>query len=190
MELFFHDPTRPTAVELYERATAFRQRDYIELNHFASTANAFTFRAVVDAVGTFDDGLLSGGDREWGKRVYAAGYRQAYSERAWVAHPARRGLRELYLRTARMAGGLFGKRKSSLHDEVQPPYDEHRSLGHLARALARHLWPATSLRTIRETPRLDGSRQRLLASLIAFFVSYALLVERLRLALGRPPRRR
>ena len=40
------DRERPTATELYESVTAFRQREYVERWSFGATANLFTFRRV------------------------------------------------------------------------------------------------------------------------------------------------
>jgi glycosyltransferase involved in cell wall biosynthesis len=67
ISVFFQDPQRPTATELYESLTAFQQHKYIERDHYGATANLFTRRDVFDVVGRFSDGLTSGGDREWGQ---------------------------------------------------------------------------------------------------------------------------
>ncbi|WP_146149878.1 hypothetical protein [Chroococcidiopsis sp. CCALA 051] len=37
-------------------------------NGYVSTGNAFTWAWMFETVGMFDEGLLSLGDREWGKR--------------------------------------------------------------------------------------------------------------------------
>ncbi|MDD5217954.1 MAG: glycosyltransferase, partial [Candidatus Omnitrophica bacterium] len=87
--LVFRDPQRPTAAELYDRFFYFHQDAYVRDKHFAATANLFTSRRVFEKIGLFDDGLQSGGDREWGRRVYAAGYAQVYAEDVTVFHRAR-----------------------------------------------------------------------------------------------------
>lgn len=107
VDVSYADPGRPTAVELYESAVGWRQREYVDGWRFGATANLFTFRAVFDRVGLFDPSLKSLGDREWGKRVFEAGYTQVYADEARVCHPARRTLQELRRRTARVAGGFF-----------------------------------------------------------------------------------
>lgn len=99
------DPRRPTGVELYDVAYSLRQATYLEEQHFGVTANLFTRRSVVEKVGPFDARLLSRGDHEWGQRVWAAGFAQAYAPEAVVLHPARRTLHELVAKTRRLSGG-------------------------------------------------------------------------------------
>lgn len=105
IEVFAQDPRRPTAAELYEVAFAFNQEGYVSNGHWAATANMFTWRRVVDAVGPFDGGLKSGGDADFGRRAHAAGYRVAYAPRAVVRHPARQSVSQLVVKARRHAGG-------------------------------------------------------------------------------------
>lgn len=117
VNLFFADPQRPTAVELYEKLTAFPQERLLHKYHGGATANVFTWRHVIEGVGAFDPHLKSNGDLEWGRRVYAHGYRQIYAASVIVQHPARRSLGELYGRTRRLVGGEYDwkiKRTQSL----------------------------------------------------------------------------
>ncbi len=99
------DPDRPNASELYESIVGFRQSDYLIREHFAATANLFTYRSVFDTVGPFNPQLRSGGDVEWGQRVFAAGYRQQFAPDAVVHHRARRSVADLMQRCRRVAGG-------------------------------------------------------------------------------------
>jgi glycosyltransferase involved in cell wall biosynthesis len=101
------DPRRPTAAELYESVAAFSQREYVERWRFGATANLFTRREVFARVGPFDESLYSLGDRDWGRRVFEAGFAQRYAEVARVRHPARRSVGELLRRARRMAGGYY-----------------------------------------------------------------------------------
>jgi GT2 family glycosyltransferase len=101
------DPGRPTAAELYESVAAFRQREYVERWRFGATANLFTRRGAFARVGPFDEALHSLGDRDWGRRVFEAGFTLRYTEAARVHHPARRSLRELLRRARRMTGGYY-----------------------------------------------------------------------------------
>ena len=91
----YRDPEKPTPVEIYEAVMAFPQKRYIEVDHFGVTANVFTRRAVFDHVGKFNADLKSGGDLEWGRRVYEAGHSVIYAEDSIVDHPARRTFREI-----------------------------------------------------------------------------------------------
>jgi len=101
------DPRRPSAAELYESVVAFSQREYVERWQFGATANVFTRREVFERVGRFDESLYSLGDRDWGRRVFEAGYAQRYAEAARVRHPARRSVGALLRRARRMAGGYY-----------------------------------------------------------------------------------
>jgi hypothetical protein len=75
-----HPRSRPdnAIYELYDSMFYFDQADYVRRGRFACTANAFTLASVIRRVGPFDAGLKSGGDREWGNRVAAAGYAVAF----------------------------------------------------------------------------------------------------------------
>jgi len=106
VDLFYADPARPTAVELYESVSAFRQREYVERWRFGATANVLTPRSVLREVGGFDEDLRSLGDVEWGRRVHAAGFLQVYADDVRVGHPARHTLADFRRRAARMAGGF------------------------------------------------------------------------------------
>lgn len=107
IRLFFKDPDQPTAVELYESVTAFRQEKYVEESKFGVTANLFTFKTVVNSVGPFNATLKSSGDLEWGNRVFEAGYKQVYASDACVDHPARSSLKQLHKKTTRVIGGKY-----------------------------------------------------------------------------------
>jgi glycosyltransferase involved in cell wall biosynthesis len=84
IDVFFKDPLRPTAVELYDKIRGFEQRDFLENRHYGATANIFTFMEIVHNVGFFNENLISGGDKEWRQRVYAAGFNQVFADDAQV----------------------------------------------------------------------------------------------------------
>jgi glycosyltransferase involved in cell wall biosynthesis len=105
VSIFFRDPAHPTTIELYERMTAFPQERYVAQEKYGATANVFTFMHVIQTVGTFDPNLKSSGDREWGKRVAAAGFEISYADDVCVDHPARYSMSELLQKRARIIGG-------------------------------------------------------------------------------------
>ncbi len=111
IDLFFKDPTSPTLVELYDSVMAFQQKKFVSMLRYGATANVFTFKSVIQTVGNFNESLKSNGDREWGQRVYQAGYTQIYQEDVRVAHPARYTLADLHRRTIRIAGGHYDFKK-------------------------------------------------------------------------------
>jgi glycosyltransferase involved in cell wall biosynthesis len=109
IQFFFKDPDNPTPAELYYSLHNLRQEKYVEEGHFGATANLFTTPKIFQAVGLFTSPLQSGGDRDWGKRVYAAGYPQIYAEDVEIAHPARFDFTELSKKTRRTCEGIFIK---------------------------------------------------------------------------------
>lgn len=111
VELFFKNPQKPTVFELYDSMNFLRQKHYIENYHFGATANVFTFKDVFEEVGLFNCELKSGGDSEWGKRVFAAGYTQVYADDVVVAHPARYYWKEIRKKALRISEGLYRQKK-------------------------------------------------------------------------------
>jgi glycosyltransferase involved in cell wall biosynthesis len=179
VEVFFRDPRRPTAVELYDGLTAFPQRRLVEVSRFGATANVFTFRQVVERVGGFDDRVKSGGDLEWGQRVAAAGYQLVYAEEVRVAHPARRSFGQLYRKVARRVGGahdLKGLSKSFF------PGMDRGLIGDAIPALRRAL-------AVLRDGELTGLSDRLKVAAVTSFVCGVVAWEGLRLKLGGTSRR-
>lgn len=101
IEFFFKDPNQPTIFELCDSTMHLQQEFYLKNSNFGATANVFTFKEVLETVGLFNQDLKSGGDYDWGQRVYQAGYQQLYAENACVAHPARSSFDELYKKIIR-----------------------------------------------------------------------------------------
>lgn len=175
IDLFFQNPDKPTSVELYEKIELnFFQDEKIQKYQFGMTANIFTFKNVVDDVGNFDSNLKSGGDRQWGQRVFAAGYKQVYADDARVAHPARHSYFELRKRITRLVGGKFDRMMSTnpssidilkdIVDTFKPPF----------RSLYRS-W---------KNEHLKGFYQKLQFIYVMFYARYIVLIEKFRLYLG------
>ncbi|PSN16651.1 glycosyl transferase family 2 [filamentous cyanobacterium CCT1] len=178
INLFFVDPQRPTAVELYESLTAFPQERLLREQHGGATANVFTWRWVIDRVGPFDLQLKSNGDLEWGRRVFEAGFQQIYADDVQVGHPARRSLEELYRRTVRLAGG---------HYDVQ--LKQAKSLGQRQRVFVQALLqnlvpPVFFVVNAFGDARLKNPVQKLKVSSVMVMVRYISFWETLRLKFG------
>lgn len=109
VQLFFKSPQKPTVFEVYDRMYFLRQKHYIEKYKFGATANVFTFKETFEVVGLFDSELKSGGDSEWGKRVFSAGYTQVYADDVLVAHPARYQWKEIRKKAIRVTEGLHSQ---------------------------------------------------------------------------------
>ena len=175
IDLFFQDSQRPTAVELYESvAMGFPQKESLETDHFGVTANLFTFKHVVNKVGDFNSSLKSGGDVEWGQRVFAAGYQQIYADDACIAHPARYSFSQLYKRIARIVGGRHDRMMSRDVSPTEIVIDLLETFKPPFRSFYR-IWTNENLHTF---------KQKIQFNLVMFFVRYATISEKLRLYLG------
>ncbi len=118
----FSRQEHPTTVERYEMITAFRQDIHINQSHFSVTANMFSFRKIFNDVGLFDEQRFSGGDVEWGNRVFNAGYKLIFATDAIIRHPARESLRSFYITIARKTAARYDRNKSfSKHFRIVPP---------------------------------------------------------------------
>jgi glycosyltransferase involved in cell wall biosynthesis len=78
-----------TSAHLYELFNAFPIKQYFERYHSGVTANLFVRRSVFLKSGGFDQRLRSGGDVEFGNRVYRLGFNQEYMESPVGLHPPR-----------------------------------------------------------------------------------------------------
>ncbi len=179
IEVFPRRPGQPTAIELYDLLYGLDQARYIQQGRFAATANLFTRRSVFDDVGLFDANIKSGGDLLWGQRV-SRRYPLVYCENVSVRHPAKSSVAALYRRCTRIVGGMHdlqrrgiscsytGMGENLLRDALPP-----------LRASARAL----------SNSGLGNASKRIRLVGVLFLVQYAQLLERTRLALGKPSRR-
>jgi glycosyltransferase involved in cell wall biosynthesis len=89
----------------YERLKGFKTYEEDDHQNFFVTANLFVAREVFETIGGFDERLRSGGDNEFGTRVFRAGqYVQRFDSNLVVFHPPR-GYRRLVRKRVRIARG-------------------------------------------------------------------------------------
>jgi glycosyltransferase involved in cell wall biosynthesis len=103
--------------ERYDQAIYLRQRDLVEQQGYAATANLWVRRTAFDLVGPFDAELLSTGDLDWGMRARAAGLTAAYAEQAAVDHSTRSSLTQTWKLHRRLGAGWA--RVASRHPQVR-----------------------------------------------------------------------
>jgi len=181
VDVFPKDPVRPTAVELYEKLTAFDFKKYIQVLHVCGAGNTFTRPDVFERVGLFDDKLKSGGDFDWSGRVYHAGYRLIYADDVVIQHPARSRLAQLATKKQRVIGGEFDRKQSSWR-QMSPMW--------LMWVLWRSFFPDMRvLCRLGLDRRLSGPGQRLRVVAVVVALQYAEGWERVRLRLGGKSRR-
>ncbi|AUX64535.1 glycosyltransferase [Escherichia coli] len=112
IELFFKGNVSKTLAEFYEQSYAFRQKEFVQRQGMAATANMFSYKKVFDDISYFNDSLMSGGDAEWGVRANNKGYRIDYCDSVTVYHPARESMKQIFIKNRREASGkIKNKRK-------------------------------------------------------------------------------
>ncbi len=173
IDLFFKDRQHPTAYELYESIEmGFPQDEFIKEKSFGVTANLFTFRSILDQIGSFDESLKSGGDIQWGQSVCEYGYKLVYSDHALVQHPTRDSWESLRKRSVRIIGGKYDVLKRDLSSWelflnlllfLKPPF---RSL--------YQIWTDTRLKSV---------NQKVKFTVVMLRVRITVIQERLRLQL-------
>lgn len=175
IDLFFKDPDKPTGVELFEKIELnFFQEQTIKNSHYGMTANVFTFKDVMNDVGSFNSALKSGGDREWGQKVFAAGYQQVYADDALVNHPARHSHAQLRKRITRLVGGKFDRMMSKNPSSIE-----------IAKDLVKTFKPPfRSLHRAWKHEKLNGVQQKVQFISVMFFARYIAISEKMRLYMG------
>lgn len=93
-----------SAAAAFQAANAFPVKRYIRESHYGVTAGLLVRRELIEKVGGFDQRLRSGGDNEFGTRVYAAIGRQVYLDSPALKHPPRT-FRQLIKKVKRVRKG-------------------------------------------------------------------------------------
>lgn len=175
IDLFAKDPGDPNPFELYEAiALAFPQDQFLANDRFGVTANLFTFKHVLDKVGEFNEALKSGGDKEWGQRVFKAGYMQLYAKDAKVDHPARSTWEAIRKRSVRIIGGRYDMLKQAKTSKLE-----------LLLELLGFLKPPFRffIRTLQDS-RLEGVHQKFWFTVVMLRLRWVAIQERIRLQFG------
>lgn len=176
VEFFFVNPSKPTAVELYDSIRNLQQESFIRKVKYAATANMFTFRKMFESVGFFDASLKSGGDRVWGQKVASSGFRLVYGREAVVRHPARNSFGQLYKKSVRVIGGTHDCGRRTGYGW----YDSR-----LWKAIALDLSPPLRfVMRLTKDDRVPGALNKLKVTLVFVADKYLKAWTRLRLQFG------
>lgn len=92
-------------LERYDRAVYLRQRELVELQGFAATADLWVRREAFLTVGEFDASLRSSGDLDWGRRAVAAGLPVVFGQDVVVEHTPRSTVRGTWSLHRRLGAG-------------------------------------------------------------------------------------
>jgi glycosyltransferase involved in cell wall biosynthesis len=134
-EVTLRESDCPTAVERYQCLVGFSQKENIEMLKFSATANLFMFKSQFEAVGQFDEALLSGGDREWAWRSEHMGYQLLFASEARVVTHPRKSLSGAIRQARRVAGGRYMLRSRLDNERVVKRLKPIRSVGKAARRI-------------------------------------------------------
>ena len=110
----------PNIIEQYQCLIGFGQKENVEINQFAATANIFINYKSINEIGLFDDRLLSGGDREWSWRAKKCNYNIIYDSEALVYTHPRKTLASAIKQARRVAGGRYKIKQLKL---IKSPID-------------------------------------------------------------------
>ncbi len=91
---------------VYDTMIGFPIKESILSNHFTPTCCLSVRKEVIEKIGVFDPRFESGGDHEFGLRVYEAGLKQKYAQDIIVYHPARSSYVALAKKAKRVARGI------------------------------------------------------------------------------------
>lgn len=152
VRIWRNDLARFTAIEAYESVFAYRFKMYIEKQGYSGTGNLAVRRVDFDRVGPFG-GLQIAEDVDWGARARSAGLTIRYVQDMIVYHPARRTLRELFVKWDRHI-------QHALNEARGKPWWRARWL---TRALAVLVSPAVDAVKVLASDRLEGGSARLKA---------------------------
>ncbi|ABW30660.1 glycosyltransferase [Acaryochloris marina] len=166
IEFSYQNPQQPNPIELCDSVLYLQQDLYLKHAKFGATANVFTFKSVFHKVGLFDQTLKSGGDYEWGQRVFKAGYPQVYSAEAFVHHPARHSFAQLYQKILRTTRGPYDLSQSSTY-----------TLKKFIKDIVRDVFPP--FKTFARA-RVDTVHQKLQLWLVLTFIKHLTALERVK----------
>lgn len=89
----------------YDVSMGLPVQHYLKAKRFAPTCALAVRRNVIEQVGSFDETLVSGGDKEFGRRVNNRNFNMEYSPDIVVQHPARTSLNSLLKKARRIGQG-------------------------------------------------------------------------------------
>ena len=95
-----------TLVAKYNSIYDFNIETDIYNNHYSPTCCLVVKKKIFKTVGFFDDRLESGGDWEFGQRVYKKGMIQGYAKDIILLHPSRYKYKVLIKKSRRIARGI------------------------------------------------------------------------------------
>ncbi len=158
VKLIMEDESNPYAI--YDRLNHLNQELFVREKGFAATANLLVAREVFDRIGTFNEGLISGGDSEFGNRASAV-FPLEYCPEAKVCHPVRDSFSRIISKNYRIALG-FQQKHFLKHGSYIPAREVLKFLFPSIGYLRPEYFPKFTVDTEHEIPAGDTMRIKLL----------------------------
>ncbi len=93
-------------ISKYTRLKEFPQEEYVEVHKFGTMGSLFTRREIFNRFGYFDSRLISGGDKEFGNRLYEAGINFDFNKKITLWHPTRSTFKSIIKKAFRVGRGI------------------------------------------------------------------------------------
>ncbi|SVE48038.1 uncharacterized protein METZ01_LOCUS500892, partial [marine metagenome] len=116
---FTFKDSKPNIWEYFDAAGKLNQKYYARNIGFGATANLFVKKLMFDKYGLFLSKLQSGGDYEFGRRLFNYNETIHYAEDSVVFHPARSTFREKLSKSKRVAEGQKSLSRMNLLEHGQ-----------------------------------------------------------------------
>jgi len=152
VQIWRDDQNAFSALEAYECVFAYRFKLYIEKHGYCGTGNLVVKRDDFYEIGPFK-GIRFAEDMEWGGRARAAGYTIRYVPEMIVYHPARKTMKELFVKWDRHLQHYLNMSRGR----------RVWQLAWVARAFATLVSPAFDWTKVIASNRISGTRARVKA---------------------------
>lgn len=107
VELFYKNPKKLHAAEVYDKYTGFQVEGYIKQGG-CTTANWFSYKKIMEQTGLFNSRLKSNGDTELSHKI-SSRFGIAFAPKAVVHHPARNSYEQIITKHRRLIGGTYDR---------------------------------------------------------------------------------
>ena len=98
-------PGKKSIFALYDRMVAFPIEKYVKESHYTPVGCLTIYKNIFKKAGLFDPKLISGGDHEFGNRIYEAGYKIHYEPSIVMKHPSRYSFKQILKKAFRIGRG-------------------------------------------------------------------------------------
>jgi glycosyltransferase involved in cell wall biosynthesis len=112
---------------LYDKMVSFPIEKYVKEKHFTPTGCLTIYKDIFNKIGLFDPNLISGGDHEFGNRLYKTGYKIRYEPDIVMKHPTRHSVKQIFAKAFRIGRGFkqrdfyYSKRYKKKYNNILDP---------------------------------------------------------------------